>query len=413
MRHLPFILAVLCLLFGIATYDREAYKWGIFSTVLYALPLLSFATKNKLLRVYTVWFGIFLVSQTVLSYYKYQHYHHLTPNIHYQIDVQGDGLPGIQGIQTITTDAFGFRTTKNIEYQKKSPGYRIFALGASTTESIYIDDHKTWPHLLQEKLTKKLQMPVEVINASVSGLRMAHIYDNFKKVLKLQPDMVLFLIGVNDWNKDILNQFDSSVEVHNRFYKKFGLEYYQVTKLYLRNSLFGLALQSLPFKKATDTGENSSVTRIEKGEYFTKQNNTLTRQDVRKYVPEDILPEYRTYLEKTAALCDKSHVQCVFLTQPNAYKAEASEKTKKTFWMTPPNGNYTLDFASMIKVAEVYNLKLKEFAKAYSIPLCDLNSQIPPSEKSFYDEVHFNEPGSELVASKLEDCISELINTTH
>jgi len=361
--------------------------------------------KNKLIRAYALWFGLFLVLQTTVSYFAYQKYHHLTPSMKYQIDVQGEGLPGIQGLQTISTDNLGFRTTKNIDYQKKSLGLRIFALGASTTESIYLDDHKTWPHLLQQKLETKTQKSVEVINSGVSGLRMVHIYDNFKKVLKFHPDVALFLIGVNDWNKDILNHFDPSIEKLNRFYSTFGLEYYEVTKVYLRNTLFGLALQSFPLRKKTD--EPTQKNKIERGEYFTKQNNTLTKTDVRIYEPTDILAEYRTYLEKTARLCKKHHIRCYFLTQPNAYKIGVDEKTKKYFWMTPPNISYTLDLTSMIKVAIVYNTKLKEIANENSIPICDLDSAVAPSIESFYDEVHFNEKGSDIVAKKLTDCLTE------
>ena len=61
------------------------------------------------------------------------------------------GIPGISGLQTITTDHMGFRVTKSIDYAHKK-GWRLFAIGASTTEEIYLDDHKTWTHLLQEKL---------------------------------------------------------------------------------------------------------------------------------------------------------------------------------------------------------------------------------------------------------------------
>ena len=46
------------------------------------------------------------------------------------IDVRGDGMPGIQGIQRITTDARGYRVNRAIDYQHPA-GLRVFA-SAST-----------------------------------------------------------------------------------------------------------------------------------------------------------------------------------------------------------------------------------------------------------------------------------------
>ena len=420
--RISIILAFSIFLFGVVTYDMENYRWGVFSLVLYSIPLFSFIFKNTLLRAYSIWFGLFLVTQTFLSYFVYLNYYHLPQNMHHRIDVQGDGLPGIQGLQIISTDALGFRTTKNIDYHKRPEGIRIFALGASTTESIYLDDHKTWPHLLQEKLAERSGKPVEVINAGLSGLRMVHIYDNFKYILKFHPDIVLFLVGVNDWNQDILNHFEPEVEKLNRFYSTFGLEYHEITKIYLRNTLLGrliknyryslLGLLTHPFKKEPFVEKSVEGIKPEKGEYYTKQNNTLTKQDVRVYAPTNILLEYRTYLEKTADLCKKRHLECFFLTEPNAYKKNVDKETQRHFWMTPPNASYTLDLNSMVAIASTYNSKLVDFAHQHSIPVCDLDNEVPSSIKSFYDEVHFNENGSLTVANFLTDCILNRINSS-
>ena len=76
------------------------------------------------------------------------------------------GIAGVAGIQRITTDTKGFRVTKNIDYESKS-AFRIFAIGGSTTEQIFLDDKTTWTHLLQEKFSE--HFPVEVINTGVSA----------------------------------------------------------------------------------------------------------------------------------------------------------------------------------------------------------------------------------------------------
>ena len=54
-----------------------------------------------------------------------------------------------------TTDSKGNRVNKNIDYEKKEKNtYRIFAIGASTTELEGLDDKLIWTNLLVEKLKK-------------------------------------------------------------------------------------------------------------------------------------------------------------------------------------------------------------------------------------------------------------------
>ena len=75
--------------------------------------------------------------------------------------------------------------------------------------------------------------------------------------------------------------------------------------------------------------------------------------------------------------------------------------------MTPPNENYTLDLDSLIRISDLYNSFLKKTARKYNIYLCDLAEKIPPSTDFFYDDVHFNEKGSALVAKEIAKCIND------
>ena len=68
---------------------------------------------------------------------------------------------------------------------------------------------------MQEKLDQKYQdLNFEVINTGVSGLRANNHIATLKKILKYNPDMAIFLIGINDWNHDIKHN-------HKSGYKKF------------------------------------------------------------------------------------------------------------------------------------------------------------------------------------------------
>lgn len=104
--------------------------------------------------------------------------------------------------------------TPRIDY-KSTAGIRIIAIGGSTTADMLLDDRRTWAYLLQEKLKIELGRRVEVINTGVSGVRSAHHLATFSRILQYDPDFVLFLVGVNDWNRDITKQFDSLPWLHD------------------------------------------------------------------------------------------------------------------------------------------------------------------------------------------------------
>jgi hypothetical protein len=75
----------------------------------------------------------------------------------------------------------------------KAPGVlRIALLGDSQVESIQVPYEKSFSYLLQEKLTKELQRPVQVINFGVSGYSTVQEYLLFQRqVLQYAPDVVL------------------------------------------------------------------------------------------------------------------------------------------------------------------------------------------------------------------------------
>ncbi len=86
-------------------------------------------------------------------------------------------------------------------------GLRICAIGGSTTEDILLDDESTWTHRVQEGIAKQGKS-AEIVNTGVSGLRAANHLATLKVVAQLEPDLVISLIGANDWAKHIKDRFE-------------------------------------------------------------------------------------------------------------------------------------------------------------------------------------------------------------
>ena len=386
------------LLFGIITFDPESLKWGISTLLLYGIPLVCQFCKVQVLRFGSLWLGLFMVTQTLLTPYIHYHveYRALQPNIDTTVETEGVN-------QTITTDEMGFRVQPRINYKQKN-GFRIFALGGSTTEQIVIDDQKTWLHLVQRSLSNQFHQTFEVINTGVSGTRARNHFAKLERLLEYEPDMAIILAGVNDWNKQIAD----SVRIHT-------MEPY-----FLRKSLLAKAVKAIDvfllgplkaklFKNNAVENKKTSTESKTKNPEESRKKDSLNRPIKFSWKPEDVSEEFKVYLEKIQNTCTREKLQCVLLTQPNGYQINASLDYKRLFWMTPPFANYTLDFDSMMSLSNLYNNHIRSFAKKHKMPLCDIAKSLEASKEIFYDDCHFTVKGSERVAKLVSPCLTEII----
>jgi lysophospholipase L1-like esterase len=387
-------LGVAVLGYGLYIAEPGAPRLMIFGLTLFALPLLFQFSPWPLARAYALWFGAFLVLQGVMtpvllgdSAYLVLH----RPNLASTVTITEGVLPGIAGPQRITTDERGFRVTPPVDYAHKS-GVRIFAIGASTTEGILIDDEATWTHHLQVALAKDLGRRVEVINTGIAGLRTRHHLATLKDILPLQPDIVLFLVGANDWIFDIYSQFGGNQAADRR--------------MLFPDTLLGRVARG-QFNRISNPPEpavwNSTVT-VE-----TFPRGTLGRAEKISWFPETASEQYRANLLRISDICRANRLTCVFLTQPNAYQNDAPQDLRDLFWLTPPNASYTLTFESLVRVAQVYNRALIDFAKQHGHPVCDLVPQIAPTTENFWNEIHYTLTGAGRVAELVTECVKPLV----
>lgn len=340
-----------------------------------------------------MWLGVFFVAQGLVSPFALsfsKDFKTLPPNMDTKLEVLGPGTPGIEGLQHITTDGKGFRAYPPVDYQAKR-GLRIVAIGGSTTENGLLDDQQIWPYLLQEELKSRLERPVEVINTGVSGTRAVHHLATLRHVLEYEPDIVLFLVGANDWNKHIREHYGSS--------------YYREHKYLFRDTILGHIADLLLETGRAASADGEAIERFN-GDYYTQQNNSLGRPDQRSFRPSEVANDYRATLHEISAVCKESGVECVFVTQPNGYAVDASDDYTASFWMTPTNESYTLTLDSMAWISDLYNGYLLAFAKDNDHLAIDLAAQIRPSHDHLYDDVHFNRAGSRHVALVLAQELS-------
>ena len=393
--------AAVILLFGVITIDLGSLKWSVLGISLSSLPILLQFTSYKDLHIWALWSGFFLIFQSLLSPILINRdFKTLPPNMHRIVDVRA-GIPGINGKQLVTTDSKGFRTTRDIDYQNNE-SYRIFAIGGSTTEQIYLDDRNTWTHLLQGHLSKTTKLDVEVINTGVSGLRAKHHLATFRNIIGLQPDLVLFLIGLNDWNWHIKEAFQEDTQDTK-------IAAYRANFL-LRETLIGNFI-SVVYYSLNDTAKDKvPLIREDYGEYYSNQRDSLSRAKVFSFHPEVVHQNYKKHLLEISNTCHENNIKCLFITQPNGYQNDANEVFKKGFWMTPPNEPYALDFESMVDIASLYNSFLLRFSMDNDHIACDAALELAPTFENFYDDCHFNTKGAKNMSMVVSKCLQGLFD---
>ncbi len=375
--------------------------WAIGAAILYLIPVVLMLLKKTGLKTTGVWIGVFLVLDFVYSVYIYDHdYKTLPPLMTQKFEIVGDVMPGFSGIETVTTDEMGFRVTRKINYLSKPDNtLRIFAIGASTTEQIYLDDRETWTHLLQEKMQAAYpDKQVEVINTGLSGLRAAHHLSTLKVISNYQPDKVLFLVGLNDWNRQIRLTLTEELAQED-FLRQFS------PKL----SLIGMAVDGIRAKrraeKAAKKAKSETGPKQVDGAYYASVNKSFERRANRDFSIDTVSEEYRQDMTAILEYCAGADFDCVFLTQPNGYQEGVEPALKDRFWMTPPKEDYTVGMSAIQKTALTYNNFLTSQAGKYNQRACDLAVGISPTIEFFYDDCHYNEKGAARVAELLSQCL--------
>jgi lysophospholipase L1-like esterase len=356
------------------------------------LGVLKYPNYAILIGVVWIFTAINIFTPLVISDFGYIS---LPPNSRIKVQVVGDVMPGFSGIASVTTDIMGFRTSGKIDYNMKPPGtIRILAIGGSTTEQIYLDDHKTWTYLLEQKLKESLKKEVEIINTGVSGLRAKHHLRTLSALTKYDIDVAIFLVGLNDWNWHIKSALSP---INTAF-----LEAIRMDESFLWN--VGKIISRLISSRRTN-----ALDRVEDGAFYASQNDSLKRNIKKRLDISTVSSQYRRELYRIFEVCDDKSILCIFVDQPSAYDENITDDLRRRLWMTPPYETYTLSLRNMAEIAKVYNSWLLKQPANDNIKFCPVSKYFAPTTEFFYDDCHFNEGGARAMARFLAPCIRENI----
>lgn len=317
--------------------------------------------------------------------------------------IAGGGSPA-----RFTTDARGIRAPYPPESRHT---FRILCVGGSTTESVYIDDAKTWPALLMDALNQQRGGDtVWVGNVGISGFDTRdHIRFLESSPLLDGIDCVVVQAGINDLWRYLANE-----EKHIRYDR------------FLPGVAPAPPQERIPSAPVVyrPLWTRSRVIQL----YHTVRQNRAARREKPK--PETIEgiggEEYRLRREKRAAakiidvlsdltrglkeyeeriraiirLCRKRGIQVVFTTQPVLWRGDLPPELAERCWFGwLENGDY-LSIAALRNAIDRYNGALRETCAEERAPCVDL-TEMNGNPEYFYDDCHFTITGSQEVARRV------------
>jgi GDSL-like lipase/acylhydrolase family protein len=356
------------------------------------------AYKSIMLRQAAVTISLLVVVNAVLTPFVERNEAQtriLQPNYQGRFEIVEPKLAGLpHGVQVYSTNEYGHRTNRPIDYAHKAPDVlRVATFGGSTTEGVLLDDQKTWPTQLGSMLEAALHRPVEVINTGVSGTRAEQHLVAFRQSEFYRPDIAVFMTGINDWNRDILHANDKSLAIFDAVHP---WSFYQSVLWKAARMGAHAVTQRLSTPARSDAVE-------QEGGWFQPMTAHAAQRPVIHYRPRQVSPQYADAVREIIAECRHRGILCLFLDQPTAYAPQFAAEQR--LWLNPPFASFSVDTADLQAVATMYNDWLATTVGQARASFCPIADKLPPTTEIFFDDCHFTENGSRLVAKLVSQCL--------
>ena len=307
-----------------------------------------------------------------------------------------EGLIGIDSVISFTTNNVGFRGDF-LDIPKPDNEFRIFLVGGSTTECLFIDDSKSIGKQLQKKFIDEKDINVKVYNAGKSGdISTDHLAMLAHRINHLEPDLLILFSGINDFRRSIFdyNYIKLPQKLSNsEILKAFFSTYSQIVRriILIKNN----------------TSLNEGVVNISVDSNYGELINKAKSLPLTTTIPKVSTVFYQNNLKAIAGICKSNNYPLILVTQASTWNSKISNVIKNYHWLTMSPENKQFEEFVLDHGLERFNDVQRELANQNQIHLIDLANIIPKSEKYFYDDCHFNNSGVNFYSNLITNYIIE------
>jgi hypothetical protein len=125
---------------------------------------------------------------------------------------------------------------------------------------------------------------------------------------------------------------------------------------------------------------------------------------------EDMANDFRGSLESFVTVCRSWGIKPVLVTQPNRIDGDKpADKTIET--QMAPLFEFGIDYKTYCSFYKGFNEQIRSVALEMSVPLIDLDNEIPKENIYIWDSIHLTQKGAKIsgmaIAKRLQDVISK------
>jgi lysophospholipase L1-like esterase len=296
------------------------------------------------------------------------------------------GLPGMDTLpRTFSVNNLGYRGD-SLAIPKPPGEVRVFMVGGSTTECVFLDDREAVTRRLQDRLRAAYPgLNVRVYGAGKSGDRSwDHVAMVAHRISHLQPDVIVVFAGVNDvlagaGRRDYLMRDTVKPPTLKGMLEAAATEF-QLPRLVVRAA------------RHDDPSEPDIRSEYRR---LARRARGLPLSDA---PPSENVRPYEENLRTLAGIARAQGVRMVFMTQATTWHVR-DPRPSEWHWMVGTRVRYRE--ADLDAAMGRYNDAMQRAAAANGAPLFDLARAIPRTADFFYDDVHFNVAGADTTAAML------------
>ncbi len=222
---------------------------------------------------------------------------------------------------------------------------------------------------------------VHTINLAESGARHMNMSVRFQReVIPLNPDLVIFFDGFNEFN---------SIKYNGSPYDDF---YWTATGKNRMHSPYKLYID-----KAIELSAFFELALVHTGIYTSSRNVTGVSFD--KKATELTAKQYLLDKKNTKYLCKSYKINCLFVIQPHIYSSKIEEHSKIIDFISKniPHEKKILEYGYKIILENCYDC-------------IDMSMALINQKKTFFDSVHSYKNGSKILGGKFKKLIEQYIN---
>ncbi len=305
----------------------------------------------------------------------------LRPNVKLILETD---LRGVSSNGSYSTNSWGFRGDE--APMNRDEYLTIITIGGSTTQCFYLDDHKTWPWLLQQYLKESGITRVWVGNGGIDGqTTRAHIRFMEEIIPVIKPKVVIVMAGINDLGLALKGYPNFLLESPHDKRGTAALDW-----VYSRSSLirFLYVWKSIIIDKAPV---------VKQAHRSSKPKPLASKDEKCPTIPQRPLDQYEQNITTIIGRAREAGVRLIFLTQPLLYDDSDYWRGYEGMY-TGFSTTYPISAACLRRYLNVYNEMLVSVCRHYDCEYLELHKIMPCSDDFFYDACHFTEAGADFVA---------------